>query len=84
MMSFLFSLVWGSWIGRITTAVLLGLVALKTNNIYQRYEGKQEIVKQSEEQGTKNNAKADAARKQLDNDKYFNQRLQRYCRDCKG
>lgn len=85
-MSFLFSLVWGSWIGRITAAVLLGMVALKGYGYQQQYVGARDaakhIVETSKKIGSENNAKADAARKQLDIDKYFDRMFKKYCRDC--
>lgn len=86
-MSFLFSLVWGSWIGRITAAVLLGMVALKGYGLQQQYVGakkaSEEIAKISKEQGEKNNAEAKKNTDKLTDDKYYDRMLKRYCRDCK-
>jgi hypothetical protein len=69
-MSFLFSLVWGSWIGRTLSAILLGLLALKGYGLQQQYVGARDaaahIAKLSKEQGEKNNAEvAKADRKSV-------------------
>lgn len=87
MISFLFSLIWGSWIGRTLTAVALGLVAIKGYGLSQYYTGARQaaadITQKSKETGEKNNAEVAKALKRLDDDKYFDRLRKQYCRNCK-
>lgn len=87
MIGFIGSLVWGSWIGRTLTAVLLGLIAIKGYGLSQYYTGARQaaadITQKSKEAGEKNNAEVAKALKSLDDDKYFDRLRQQWCRDCK-
>ena len=62
MMSFLFSLVWGSWLGRCLAVAVIGLAALKAYGLQQQHVGKEKVIEKSQIEGQKLNEKAKKAR----------------------
>ena len=86
-MSLVLSLIWGSFWGRIVVASLIGLAALKTNNIYQRHVGAEKataaITKATEEAGKAANAQATKAHDTASKPGAADRLRRTSCRDCK-
>ena len=83
-MSFLWTLLVNSWLARCTAAILAGFIAVKAYGYHEKMKGRAEVVQESKVEGKKLNAASEKARNRVtDDDKYFAERLRKWCRDCK-
>lgn len=76
-------LIMGSRTAKLLIAALMVVGGIWGYGIQKKHEGKVELKAESKIEGQKNHAAAEKARSRVNaDDKYFEQRLRKYCRDC--